>query len=80
MIFTHATRNPICVALLLVMCCGCKSSAMNQPSTSYQPHIQPANFKSTVDHLYFPLIPGTVFRYVERDGEEQSEIGDDRDE
>src|SRR3954462_11143391 len=67
--------TPLCVALFLVMCCGCHSSATtSQPNPSYQPHIEPANFKSKVDHPYFPLVPGTVFRYVERDGDEQSEI------
>jgi len=61
-----------CAALLLVTCYGC--SATNKPATSYQPHIDAANFKSRVDHPYFPLDPGTVFRYAERDGDEQSEI------
>jgi hypothetical protein len=66
---------PPCVALLLLVCCGCHSNATtSQPDASYQPHIDAANFKSKVDHPYFPLAPGTVFRYVERDGDEDSEI------
>jgi hypothetical protein len=62
---------------VLLMTClfGCSTTTTtSQPTTSYQPHIDSANFKSQVDHPYFPLVPGTVFRYVERDGDETSEI------
>ena len=31
--------------------------------TSYNPQIDPANFKNTVENPLFPLVPGTVFTY-----------------
>lgn len=37
-------------------------------SAAYLPVIDPAQFQSTVDHPYFPLVPGTVYHYVEKDG------------
>jgi hypothetical protein len=40
----------------------------------YQPHIDPTNFQSIVDNPYFPLVPGTILKYVETEGGETSEI------
>jgi hypothetical protein len=34
----------------------------------YRPDIDPADFRSTVDNPWFPLVPGTTFRYDERVG------------
>lgn len=31
----------------------------------YDPKIDPANFKTRVDHRYFPLVPGTRFHYLD---------------
>jgi hypothetical protein len=62
----------VCSALLLMCVVGCNASS--KPSTSYQPKIDAPNFKSKVDNPYFPLVPGTVFRYIERDGDEQNMI------
>src|SRR5438046_6915722 len=39
----------------------------------YRPQINPANFKSTIDHPYFPLRPGAVLKYLEKDGGETSD-------
>ena len=39
----------------------------------YNPAIDPANFQSTVDNPYFPLVPGTVWKYVEKAGGVTSE-------
>ena len=35
---------------------------------AYQPHIDPAEFQATVDNPYFPLVPGTTMKFVEKDG------------
>lgn len=35
---------------------------------AYAPAIDPANFQSTVDHPFFPLVPGTSFRLTEHEG------------
>jgi len=52
-------RLPLLVlAILLAIAFGVNAER-------YQPQIDPANFRSKVDHPYFPLIPGTHFRYIE---------------
>jgi len=35
--------------------------------------VDPANFQSTVDNPYFPLVPGTTYKYVEAIGKDTSE-------
>ena len=35
---------------------------------SYQPQIVPAEFQATVDNPYFPFVPGTTWKYVEKSG------------
>ena len=39
----------------------------------YRPHINPADFQTTVDNPYFPLVPGTVWKYIERTSTETLE-------
>jgi hypothetical protein len=39
-------------------------------SSDYSPRIKPAEFQSQVDNPWWPLVPGTVYRYVERLGRE----------
>ena len=34
----------------------------------YDPIINPTNFTTTIDNPYFPLIPGTTFTYLSRNG------------
>ena len=34
----------------------------------YAPVIDPANFQLGVDHPYYPLVPGTSFKFVEKEG------------
>ena len=36
---------------------------------AYDPVIDPANFTTTIDNPYFPLVPGTTFTYLTPDGE-----------
>jgi hypothetical protein len=48
---------------------GCTSSS-SQKEKPYAPHINPADFTTTIDNEYFPLKPGTTFIYeggAERD-------------
>jgi hypothetical protein len=39
----------------------------------YQPVINPADFTNAVDNPYFPLVPGTTFTFLEKDGRESRE-------
>ena len=34
----------------------------------YDPPIDPANFTTTIDNPYFPLVPGTTFTYLDQSG------------
>ncbi len=39
----------------------------------YHPVIDPANFAAAVDNPYFPLVPGTTYKYVEKSGKDTAE-------
>jgi hypothetical protein len=41
---------------------GCTSSS-SQDQKAYTPHIDPAEFTTTIDNEYFPMQPGTTFLY-----------------
>jgi hypothetical protein len=43
-------------------------------NADYAPRIEPKEFHARVDNPWFPLVPGTVYRYRERNG---AEIADD---
>ena len=47
-------------AVLLMV--GCTSSSSQEHNT-YNPHINPAEFTTTIDNEYFPMKPGTTFLY-----------------
>ena len=50
------------IGSVLVLVVGCTSSS-SQKEKAYAPHINPANFTTTIDNKYFPLKPGTTFVY-----------------
>jgi hypothetical protein len=49
---------------------GTSASSLAPIHGTYSPKIDPANFVGTIDNRYFPLKPGTTFRYkgVQEDG------------
>ena len=47
---------------VLVLIAGCTSSS-SQQHKAYTPHIDPAEFTTTIDNEYFPMEPGTTFIY-----------------
>ena len=49
------------IGSVLVLVAGCTSSS--QDEKAYAPHINPADFTTTIDNNYFPLKPGTTFVY-----------------
>jgi hypothetical protein len=54
------------VGSAIVLLAGCSGSS----GGTYAPHIDPADFTTTIDNKYFPLKPGTAFVYegnTERD-------------
>ena len=64
---------PCCLALQLLVPTGFGLAAPKPASGPYQPHIDPANFQATVDNPYFPLVPGTSFKFMEKLGKDVSE-------
>jgi hypothetical protein len=61
-------------ALLISVALGLASCAMFHENEDYDPRIEPKEFRARVDNPWFPLVPGTVYRYRERTG---AEIADD---
>jgi hypothetical protein len=55
------------IGSVLVLMAGCTSSTQEKASTqeqkAYTPHINPAEFTTTIDNEYFPMKPGTTFFY-----------------
>jgi hypothetical protein len=37
-------------------------------NAAYHPTIDPTNFQTAIDNPYFPLVPGTTFKFVEKQG------------
>ncbi len=52
--------------LPFVLTTGTGCAALGFRDTSYNPKIDPADFRSTVDNPYYPLVPGTTLKYVEK--------------
>ena len=55
--------------MILALVAGCAGSS-SQEQKAYTPHINPAEFTTTIDNEYFPMKPGTTFVYqggTERD-------------
>lgn len=46
----------------------CANTSATFASDDYHPVIDPAEFQTTVDNPYFPLLAGTVNTFVEKDG------------
>ena len=57
-------------ALVASAAAGTSASNLAPIHGTYSPKIVPANFVKTIDNRYFPLKPGTTFRYkgVQEDG------------
>jgi hypothetical protein len=71
------------VGAMLVLAAGCASStqehkastqkkASTQENKAYAPHINPANYTTTIDNEYLPMKPGTTFLY--EGGAERNEM------
>jgi hypothetical protein len=64
------------VGAVLVLVAGCTSSSSQEKASTqekaYAPHIDPAEFTTTIDNEYLPLKPGTTFVY--QGGAERNEM------
>jgi len=56
--------------LLLLFLASFAAIYFTQARESYRPLIDPANFSSEVNHPWYPLKPGTVLVYTEKEGDE----------
>jgi hypothetical protein len=66
------------VTALVLLIVACARSGEDD-AQEYAPEIDPANFVGQVDNRYFPLVPGTTFRYEQAGGGEQVEVYVTRD-
>jgi len=57
------------ISALVVLCIAGASMAGKE----YHPAIDPANFQTTIDNPYYPLVPGTIFNYKEKLGKSVAE-------
>jgi hypothetical protein len=63
----------VLISSSLAACAALRDRDGDGDPVDYQPRIRPANFQSQVDNPWWPLVPGTVFRYVESKGEERND-------
>lgn len=63
-------RVPV-VLLALAFTAGAGQVAAK--NASYHPQIDPADFQTRVDNPYLPFVPGTTFKFVEKEGRETRE-------
>jgi hypothetical protein len=66
----HLTKFAASLAIVMIFTGGI---FLTEAKDTYQPVIDPANFLSIVNHPYYPLVPGTVMIFSEKDGDETRE-------
>jgi hypothetical protein len=73
----YARRAAKVVALIAsAMAAGCSSSSGDPsseggaacPAAAYDPKIDPADFSTTIDNEFYPLVAGTTYTFVDVDG------------
>lgn len=70
---TQPTNSTITLTSVLLAVATASVFAADKPSKDYHPEINPANFTNVVNNPYFPLVPGTTFTFVEKEGKESRE-------
>jgi hypothetical protein len=70
---TSAVTSILGSTLALLLTATPELAAAKAHGGPYDPHIEPANFVTGVDNPYFPLVPGTTFKLVEKLGKHVSE-------
>ena len=63
----------LCAAACTLSLAAC-SMLRHEDAADYQPRINAADFQTQVDNPWFPLVPGTTYRYVERKGAERTDV------
>ncbi len=58
---------------IAALAAGVGGAFAKDKAAAYAPRIDPADFRATVDHPYFPLVPGTRYLYRETEGSRVSE-------
>ncbi len=67
------SKNRAAVVVMTVLGIAFATGARAEKRAAYRPTIDPANFQAAVDNPYFPLVPGTTFKLVEKKGKRTSE-------
>ena len=70
---TRAVRIAALSLLTLTAIGGARSIAAKPGPPAYAPRIVAADFQTTIDNPYLPLVPGTTFKFIETEGKRTSE-------
>ena len=67
---------PLTLALLALLTAPAfaKDKKPKESAGDYHPAIDPANFTHVITNPYFPLVPGTTFTSIEKEGRETREV------
>jgi hypothetical protein len=71
----HPTKPAVLLltSLLALACVAGAGRAAKPGPGAYHPVVEPTNFQAAVDNPYFPLVPGTTFKFLEKSGKSTSE-------
>jgi len=58
----------VALALALALVTGAGRAHAKGASKAYHPRIDPADFQTGVNNPYLPLVPGTSYKYLEKEG------------
>lgn len=59
---------------LIAILAATAAFAADKKAGDYHPAIDPTNFTHVITNPYFPLVPGTIFNSIEKDGRETREV------
>lgn len=69
----RVVKTGVAVLIGVAQIAGSGCVALGLSPADYHPKIDPANFQAMVDNPYYPLVPGTTYKYIEKALGETSE-------
>jgi hypothetical protein len=59
--------------MVMGLCCCIAQPGVAGKSKEYHPAIDPVNFQIVIDNPYYPLVPGTTYKSIEKSGKDTAE-------
>jgi hypothetical protein len=69
----HLQKLLLALAIFSILCFAFVGVVRAEKNTKKAPVIDPNNFQKVVANPYYPLVPGTIYKYIETNGKDTSE-------